>query len=812
MQQHLRNSGALKTLKTQLRGMVLTELMHQQKHMKGGSGKGSDTVGAGLSLEEYEAYRRRGAEGRTRAGTDRYAGINDSNVAHDDDNGNSNNNDNGGDPKSGISQPSPEEPSPSSFASWSACVADAVVENHLRRSRRPMSLSIFSTEAEVAPLSDSGAPSEEERCLRQLLLLSPHEDVSDVSHLEDEIDSVDAPRGAASKTGGKRSVLQQLVEHQLLSRDSAEKRRWSHRHHCGTQTFEADKKQSEAEKNPLLSLECRLAAVDAKYTLTFAQLGRNGDKSFFTRAEVERRLQQYKADIHEQLRAEYEQKAKRYEANELQDVKDTLESRYQLLLKNKSEEFAEMQRSLTVKYEQDKQRLQQQRADVERRAMELDKRQSDMQKLVSDHELELAHREGVVNSLKDKLRVAQLQCAKWEELSGSRLMEADEARARERRRLAEMQRMRAEHAAEMRLKEEELSRLRFRVRTLLDNPNGGASKGEPGLPSAPDPRDRVNDDLYRMLVRTEELQRNTVEQQKQAQRQYEVELEERVRRTWDATWQEELQSRLTRPTQPQQSPPEALRTAPASALPPPLPSPSTAEAPVVTISPSASVAAPEAAARAEDSPNASSASSLSSKAAPAPTPPPPPAPAAKVSHSPTSSSSIKRSSLEDSPIVAPTGDVKSLSASGSKSSSKSGSGSGSSQAPSPDSAAEREGKDSEAERERRRRLEDDEREGREAIGDEEDTNRKGIEWSAKSQRSVVEEKERDSRAAKDPGAHNSGNDDDNGGRDFFGRLERQRQELRVQQEAADNVIFRDSDDDNDAILFGDKGDDTGSDF
>lgn len=495
MQQHLRRNGALTTLKTQLRGMVLTELMQWQRR----AGRVPGTIPSAAPAPQPP----RSSQDHTTREAD--AAVDTTDDAAD-----------------GIAP---------SFRTWALCVADAVVENHLRRTQRPMSLSIFSTEAEVTPLGNTGSPTDEEIRLRQLLSMPPGSSYED----PDDDGTAGGTTVATGRPSSRRSVLQLVVEQLLLHGKEEQVRAAGHRHQCSTQTdYQSD---AHDETNPLTSLECRLAAVDAKYALTFSQLGRHGDgKSFFTRSEVERRLQVFRNDVHEQLRAEYEQKYKLFEQTKLHEMKEMYEARYRMLIQHKTEELREVERTLVAKADQQQQRSQFAREELERQRLDLERRQREMQETLHGWQVELSAYEASQNELREKLRVAQLQCTKWEELSGERLMEAEAARSREHRRIEDNRRMQSEHAAELRLKDEELTRLRFRIRMLVNSASDRQTHvdAERLADTTSDPTisaQKVNDDIYQMLVRTEELQRHSMDQHRIMQQQ-----QHGLQQRWDATW------------------------------------------------------------------------------------------------------------------------------------------------------------------------------------------------------------------------------------------------------------------------------------
>ncbi|KPI86172.1 hypothetical protein ABL78_4761 [Leptomonas seymouri] len=521
MQQHFRANGTLQQLKTQLRGMMLIDLLQKPKtarmlvsgaaqstppHTSSSSPLGQD------NLEDMAAgLQRSSAPGAADAG-----------------------------PSGGRAIVAVPRHSDHTLQTWSCGLADALVENHLRRTRRAMSLSIFSAEAEVPPFTTGGAPSEEEQYLAHLFRQS----ATDGSLAAPSSPAAEDDFLNPSPSRSVKSVLQRLVEDSITKQGSLSGPDGAarHLHTCSTQTDAAD--STDGATNPLNSLECRLAAVDAQYALTFAQLrrtGATGEQPFFLRSEVERRLAQHKNDMHAQLRSEYEQKYNAFTRVQLQEARDEAEQRYRVLVRNKTEEFAQMERSVLVKMEQERERLKLSWEDVHQQRMEMERRQRDMMRQLADQEAAQQHKDSELQEVKERCRMLQLQCAKWEELCAARLMELDGARSREERRVEDIRRLQAEHASELRLKDEEVSRLRYRIRLLsreVEVPTATPATGEEASTgnatsaskekaeyrasnvAAPvDPKQ-----LYGLLLRTEELQRNAVlQQQRQQQR-------------WDAAW------------------------------------------------------------------------------------------------------------------------------------------------------------------------------------------------------------------------------------------------------------------------------------
>ncbi|EPY31489.1 hypothetical protein STCU_03430 [Strigomonas culicis] len=536
MQRHLRNNGALRDMKAQLRTRIVAELMQHKAPARAAERPPE------MTLERFERER---------------AGVTPAHAAGS---------------------------APDMTGLWSAHIADALIENHLRRTNRAMSLSVFASEAEVPPLSDTGIPSADEGYLRQLLLSLEEADPSLPPRRAEEAAEADARHPSL------KSVLQRLVEFHLLHSRSAAAQQLratvaAHRHHCGTQTDDAARRD---ETSPLLSLECRLAAVDAKYALTFAQMRRpaaDGAAPALGVGQIERRLAQHRADLGEELRAEYERKFRAFEQQQLQEVREGAAAQYRTLAAHKAAELRELERSLAVKSEQEQQRLALLREDVERQRLVLEKRQRDLTEAHDAHEREVRQHEQRQRELQDQVRALQVNCAKWEELCASRLMEADAARSREGRRMDDLRQAQAEHAAELRLKDEEIARLRFKIRALAQHPAAAAAAGDDTKPpdgAAAAPLSDRDAALYEMLVRTEELQRHTLRQQELMQEQQVTPQRQAEPRGahWSAAWPGEPQPPLvevvdeTPVRAPPVSAPPAAAPAPAAKIQAPVLAPS----------------------------------------------------------------------------------------------------------------------------------------------------------------------------------------------------------------------------------------------
>lgn len=415
IQQRLRHTGALRQLKTELRGMVLTDIL-QHRRMAAQSSPADPRASPAMTLEQFEACR------------DKFSGTAGGGGAH-------------------------SAPVDSALTStWAGRVADCLIHNHLLRTSRVMSLSIFATEAEVPPLSDTGAPSDEELFLCQLLGLP--------GGSEEE--------GPATRL---RSALQLLVE-EGLRRRGEEGNASCHRHQCGTQTDDLNPPSDST--SPLTSMECRLAAVDAKYALTFSQL-KQGGGAVTWRGEVERRMNQYKEDLNTLLRDEYQQRYKTFEQGALHEARERLEDHYKTLQANHAQEMQEKERTLRVREEQERDRTHHTRHSLEEQRQRLEKKQLELISFQQEMESEVSQLQVKLKEQRDTIQALRFQCEKWEELCTTRLLEAEAARGREMRRTEELHRAKVDYAAELHVMDEEIHQLHFRLRTLTRGGRLGGS-------------------------------------------------------------------------------------------------------------------------------------------------------------------------------------------------------------------------------------------------------------------------------------------------------------------------------------------------
>ncbi|RNF15324.1 uncharacterized protein Tco025E_05547 [Trypanosoma conorhini] len=366
MQQFLRSSGALGSLKTQLRSVIVSELLKRQ----GPSPKASAA--------------RQGREG-------------------------------GGD-DCGSEEVEDD--------AWTQRLADALVESHLRHTGRSFSLAIFSSEADVS--FGSGG----DDALAGLLHLNT---------------SVTLRR--------RTSLLHSVLEAYL--RQVGDARGMPPGYTVGTQT---DISETELSPPPL---EVRLAAVDAKYALSFSRLRES------TREEVDRRMLAYREELQVQMEQGYQQRLRTFEQQQLHEARRAAEEHYGILLQHKMEEMREMERAGVQRIEAERARLGQARDEVELQRVELERRHRDLQGLLEERDKAVVAVEGRLRDAKQQIRVLTTQVQQYEELCGVRLAEADAARDREWRRVEDLRRLQAEHLAELQLKDEEIGRLRFRLKSIL---------------------------------------------------------------------------------------------------------------------------------------------------------------------------------------------------------------------------------------------------------------------------------------------------------------------------------------------------------
>ncbi|ESL10026.1 hypothetical protein TRSC58_02246, partial [Trypanosoma rangeli SC58] len=363
MQQFLRSSGALGSLKTQLRSVIVSELLKRQ----GTSFKASVVP-----------------QGRDDGGEE--------DEVEDD--------------------------------AWTQRLVDALVESHLRHTGRSFSLAIFSSEADVS--FGSGG----DDALAGLLHLN------------------------TSVMQRRRTSLLQSVMAAYL-RQVGDTRGKSPGYTVGTQT---DINETELSPPPL---ELRLAAVDAKHALSFSRFRES------TRGEVDRRMSAYREELQVQMEQGYQQRLRTFEQQQLHEARRSAEEHYGVLLQHKMEEMRELERVSVQRIEAERARLGQARDDVELRRVELERRQRDLQGLLEERDKAVAAVEGRLHDAKLQIRVLTTQVRQYEELCGVRLAEADAARDREWRRVEDLRRLQAEHLAELQLKEEEIGRLRFRLKSIL---------------------------------------------------------------------------------------------------------------------------------------------------------------------------------------------------------------------------------------------------------------------------------------------------------------------------------------------------------
>ncbi|KAH9599044.1 hypothetical protein LSM04_006346 [Trypanosoma melophagium] len=370
MQQFLRSSGALGSLKTQLRSVIVSELLKRQGPSPRPTGSTAPIVDGNEETDNQE---------------------NDA---------------------------------------WAERLVDALVENHLRQTGRSFSLAIFSTEADIS-FGTAG-----DDALAGLL------------HLNNFGSSLGSRRGS--------SLLQNVVELHLRHVGDLEGR--SGAYTVGTQTDDA--LDPSASSSPI-PLEQRLAAVDAKYALCFARLGHS------TREEVDRRLAAYREELRVQMEAAYQQRMRVFEREELSAARRAAEEHYAVLLEHKLAEARAVGTAAVEAAAAERRRLAEARAAVEAAGATAAAGAARLRREL-DEALAAAEAAGRrERAAREEARGLALRLQRAEELSAVRLAEGDAARGREWRRVEDLRRLQAEHAAELLLKDEEIGRLRLRLKTLI---------------------------------------------------------------------------------------------------------------------------------------------------------------------------------------------------------------------------------------------------------------------------------------------------------------------------------------------------------
>ncbi|EAN97859.1 hypothetical protein C3747_14g228 [Trypanosoma cruzi] len=424
MQQFLRSSGALGSLKTQLRSVIVSELLKRR----------------GPSQKSSAVRHTRDAE-------------HEEDEVEDD--------------------------------GWTQRLADALVEGHLRHTGRSFSLAIFSSEADVS-FGSSG-----DDALAGMLHLNT---------------SVALRR--------RTSLLHSVLE--IYLRQMGDKRGQPPGYAVGTQTDMCEKELSPPP------LELRLAAVDAKYALSFSRLRES------TREEVDRRMAVYREELRVQMEQGYQQRLRAFEQQQLNEARRAAEEHYGVLLQHKMEEMRELERVSVQRIEAERARLGQARDDLEIQRVELERRHRDLHGLLEERDKAIAATEGRLHDAKQQISLLTTQLRKYEELCGVRLAEADAARDREWRRVEDLRRLQAEHLAELQLKDEEISRLRFRLKSILANHGVTSWREEAGEEGG---REQAN------TIREAFTRANAFQERVSAAYHVPSQQKQQASETWHSTWQ-----------------------------------------------------------------------------------------------------------------------------------------------------------------------------------------------------------------------------------------------------------------------------------
>lgn len=303
--------------------------------------------------------------------------------------------------------------------SFADACADALIAHHLQVTGRQFTLSVFNSEAGVA----EGFTDERE--LAAILSLQPRE-----------------------STGN--SILSTVIDIYQKSVSSS----------LRPDRFSAVSTQTAAPHEEEASLETKLALIDAQYALRYKS------QSEMTLSDYEVRLKAYRHEVELELREEMKRQIKVFREKELSEMRGQEEKKYQLIVRHKQEEFAEMERTIQHRLELERSRLDQLRQDLEVRSNDLSRRAKDAMNMVAERDETVTTLENQVKDMKERLSRMHAEVVRYEDLAAQRLEDMENGRNREQRRIDDIRRLQAEHMIEMRLRDEEISDLRFRLRGL----------------------------------------------------------------------------------------------------------------------------------------------------------------------------------------------------------------------------------------------------------------------------------------------------------------------------------------------------------
>ena len=208
------------------------------------------------------------------------------------------------------------------------------------------------------------------------------------------------------------------------------------------------------------SLEQRLALVDSSFA-TQHQFRRES-----TRAEFEMKLSEYRREIEDELRVEMKRELDAFRSKELAEVRVAEEQKYKMLLNLKQMELQELERTIERKGELQQQRVESLKQELDIQRVALEKRQKDVLSIVCERDEQILFLEQQANEVRARLRQAQSLVAQYEETAASHLMDVERARLREQRRMEDLRRMQSDHMVEMRLRDEEITDLQRRLQSL----------------------------------------------------------------------------------------------------------------------------------------------------------------------------------------------------------------------------------------------------------------------------------------------------------------------------------------------------------
>ena len=399
LQRHLKENGSLRSLKTQLRTMVLHDLASSGGHQGVAAPKE-----AWSAADVDEAHQ----QGITSIAQQRQQQL-DSNMASV-----------GG----GLSQR----------------LADDLIEMHLRATQRNYSHSVFVSEVDTTAGGEGVAGTTANEQTESLL----HEALG----IPEEL-LYPSNKGGDNKAPTF-SPLTYLVK-RIVSQTTRKEV-----NSMAVQTL------TDAELRPP-SLEHRLALVDSAYALKVNRVNEN------SALRTEAILKKYKNEEAQRIREEMQSELSRWKNTELITMRAEQEAKYLAALETKTEEYKgsllamEHRASLEQRRVEDTTRsLTQQEMILERRTREVVQEKKDSDDLIEKLQAQ-------VSLLRETSRQYAAQGTHYQDLCTDRLHEIERLQMREIKKVDEINNLRGEQLQELRLRDEELSNLKYRLQVTTES-------------------------------------------------------------------------------------------------------------------------------------------------------------------------------------------------------------------------------------------------------------------------------------------------------------------------------------------------------